>query len=207
MAIEGVRGHARCGHLRMGRDMRLRGNCHAVRRRDLGDLDPPIRATGVAAGPAMIELLRRWIEHRRAIRRRWQEDARRLAAVDPVNAYYEAQRRATRSRAQGNSRDYWHWTKVASEVARTACRDGLRGRQFDCRSGNNRLSLKACGVLLCQLSTQAFQALGESHIWGVGSIPFKSKAMTASGQDQQPMYGEYGPLTAMLLRKNGAHGN
>jgi hypothetical protein len=66
----------------------------------------------------MIGFLRQWIEHRRAIRRRWQEDARRLAAVDPVNAYYEAQRRAARSRAQGNAGDYWHWAKVASEVAR-----------------------------------------------------------------------------------------
>ncbi len=66
----------------------------------------------------MIELLRQWIEHRRAIRRRWQDDARRLAAVDPVNAYYEAQRRAARSRAQGNADEYWHWAKVASEVAR-----------------------------------------------------------------------------------------
>ncbi|MBP1847537.1 hypothetical protein J2046_005821 [Rhizobium petrolearium] len=66
----------------------------------------------------MIELLRQWIEHRRAIRRRWQEDARRLAGADPINAYYEAQRRASRSRAQGNAGDYWHWAKVASEVAR-----------------------------------------------------------------------------------------
>ena len=66
----------------------------------------------------MIELLRQWIEHRRAIRHRWQEDARRLAAVDPVNAYYEAQRRAARSRARGNAGDYWHWAKVANEVAR-----------------------------------------------------------------------------------------
>lgn len=66
----------------------------------------------------MIELLRQWIEHRRAIRRRWQDDARRLAAVDPVNAYYEAQRRAARSRAQGNAGEYWRWAKVASEVAR-----------------------------------------------------------------------------------------
>ncbi|WP_119258576.1 hypothetical protein [Shinella zoogloeoides] len=66
----------------------------------------------------MIELLWQWIEHRREIRRRWQEDARQLAAVDPVNAYYEAQRRAARSRTRGNAGDYWHWTKVASEVAR-----------------------------------------------------------------------------------------
>lgn len=66
----------------------------------------------------MIGFLRQWIEHRRAIRRRWQEDARRLAASDPVGAYYEAQRRAARSRAQGNAGEYWHWAKVASEVAR-----------------------------------------------------------------------------------------
>jgi len=66
----------------------------------------------------MIGFLRQWIEHRRTIRRRWQEDARQLAAADPVNAYYEAQRRAARSRAQGHASEYWHWAKVASEVAR-----------------------------------------------------------------------------------------
>ncbi|HEV7306311.1 hypothetical protein [Ensifer sp.] len=36
----------------------------------------------------------------------------------PVNAYYEAQRRAACSRAQGNAGDYWHWSRIASEVAR-----------------------------------------------------------------------------------------
>lgn len=66
----------------------------------------------------MIAFLRQWIEHRRAIRRRWQGDARRLAASDPDNAYYEAQRRAARSRAQGNAGESWHWAKVASEVVR-----------------------------------------------------------------------------------------
>lgn len=66
----------------------------------------------------MIGFLRQWIEHRRAIRRRWQEDARRRAATDPVNAYYEAQRIAAHSRAQGHTNEYWHWAKVASEVAR-----------------------------------------------------------------------------------------
>lgn len=66
----------------------------------------------------MIVFLRRWIEHRRAVRRRSQEDAMRLAGADPINAYYEAQRRAARSRAQGNAGEYWHWAKVASEVAR-----------------------------------------------------------------------------------------
>ena len=66
----------------------------------------------------MIGFLRQWIEHRRAVRRRWQEDAGRLAGADPINAYYEAQRRAARNRAQGNTAEYWHWAKVASEVAR-----------------------------------------------------------------------------------------
>lgn len=66
----------------------------------------------------LVGLLRRWIGYRRAIRRRWKEDAKRLAASDPVGAYYEAQRRAQRNRAQGHSAEYWHWAKVASEVAR-----------------------------------------------------------------------------------------
>lgn len=66
----------------------------------------------------MIGFLRQLIEHRRAIRRRWQEDARQLAATDPVNAYYEAQRRAAPSCAQGHTNEHWHWAKVASEVAR-----------------------------------------------------------------------------------------
>jgi len=66
----------------------------------------------------MIGFLRQWIEHRRAARRRWQENARRLAGADPINAYYEAQRRAARSRAHGDAGEHWHWAKVASEVAR-----------------------------------------------------------------------------------------
>lgn len=41
----------------------------------------PIGALGAAAGPAMIGFLWQWIEHRRTIRRSWQEDARRLTAV------------------------------------------------------------------------------------------------------------------------------
>lgn len=43
---------------------------------------------------------------------------RRLAASDPANAYYEAQRRAARSRSQGNATEYWYWAKVTSEIAR-----------------------------------------------------------------------------------------
>ena len=35
----------------------------------------------------MIVVIRRWFEHRSAIRRRWQADARRLAAAEGPNAY------------------------------------------------------------------------------------------------------------------------
>jgi hypothetical protein len=48
----------------------------------------------------MLSKIRRWVEHRRTIRRRWQADARALVAADEVNAYYEAQRRATRARVR-----------------------------------------------------------------------------------------------------------
>lgn len=34
------------------------------------------------------------------------------------HAYYEAQRLAARSRAQHATSEFWHWAKVASEVAR-----------------------------------------------------------------------------------------
>ncbi|HBF28519.1 MAG TPA: hypothetical protein DDW73_02630 [Rhizobium sp.] len=66
----------------------------------------------------MIPFFQRWISHRRAIRLRWQVDARLLAGLDPTGAYYEAQRRALRSRWQGDFHEYWHWAKVASEIAR-----------------------------------------------------------------------------------------
>ena len=60
----------------------------------------------------------RWVHHRRAIRRRWKADARHLAATDEVNAYYEAQRRAARARHRGDQNEFYHWAKVAAEVAR-----------------------------------------------------------------------------------------
>jgi hypothetical protein len=47
----------------------------------------------------MFTAIRRWVEHRRAIRRRWQADARRLILAEEVNAHHEAQCRATRARA------------------------------------------------------------------------------------------------------------
>ena len=66
----------------------------------------------------MIRFLTRWLAHRRAIRRRWQADARLLAISDPAGSYYEAQRRAFHSRSIGDLDEFWHWSKVASEIAR-----------------------------------------------------------------------------------------
>ncbi|WP_371349280.1 hypothetical protein [Ancylobacter sp. IITR112] len=66
----------------------------------------------------MLAALRRWMENRKQIRRRWQADARRLIEHDEPNAYYEAQRLAARSRAFGQAGEFIHWAKVAAEVAR-----------------------------------------------------------------------------------------
>ncbi len=68
----------------------------------------------------MLAAIGRWIERRRAIRRRWQADARALVAADEVNAYYEAQRRAARARVRTDRAEFYHWAKVAAEVARIA---------------------------------------------------------------------------------------
>lgn len=67
-------------------------------------------------------MIRRWLEHRRAIRRRWQADARRLAAAEEANACYEAQRRAARARVRGEKAEFYHWAKVAAEIARISPR-------------------------------------------------------------------------------------
>ncbi|MCB1469706.1 MAG: hypothetical protein KDK08_21735 [Rhizobiaceae bacterium] len=66
----------------------------------------------------MFAAIARWIGYRRDLRRRWQDDARRLLEAEETNAYYEAQRRATRFRMRGDKTEYWHWAKVAAEVAR-----------------------------------------------------------------------------------------
>lgn len=66
----------------------------------------------------MLAAIGRWIERRRTIRRRWQADARALVAADAANAYYEAQRRAVRARRRGDRAAFYHWGKVAAEVAR-----------------------------------------------------------------------------------------
>lgn len=68
----------------------------------------------------MLATIGRWMERRRAVRRRWQADARTLVAADEVNAYYEAQRRATRARVGGDRAEFYHWAKMAAEVARIA---------------------------------------------------------------------------------------
>jgi hypothetical protein len=66
----------------------------------------------------MLGRLRHWIDYRRALRARWQGDAKRLLAAEETNAYYEAQRRATRARVRSNRSEFYHWAKVAAEVAR-----------------------------------------------------------------------------------------
>lgn len=66
----------------------------------------------------MLSTLANWIHRRRQIRKRWQEDARTLIEQHERHAYYEAQRLAARSRAQGETSEFWHWAKVASEIAR-----------------------------------------------------------------------------------------
>jgi len=66
----------------------------------------------------MLGAITSWIDRRRALRCRWQEDARRLLAAEETNAYYEAQRRATRYRVRGDKAEFYHWAKVAAEIAR-----------------------------------------------------------------------------------------
>ncbi len=66
----------------------------------------------------MIGALRLWIERRQSLRRLWQADARTLIQRDERNAYYVAQRLAARARAAGDRGTFFHWAKVAAEVAR-----------------------------------------------------------------------------------------
>lgn len=66
----------------------------------------------------MFSAIARWIDYRRDLRHRWRDDARRLLVAEETNAYYEAQRRAARFRMRGDKAEYWHWAKVAAEVAR-----------------------------------------------------------------------------------------
>lgn len=67
---------------------------------------------------SVISLVRGRVDRRRAIRHRWQRDARSLIAQIERGAYYAAQRLAARSRALGERREFIHWAKVAAEVAR-----------------------------------------------------------------------------------------
>ncbi|NLS26471.1 hypothetical protein S2M10_14540 [Sphingomonas sp. S2M10] len=66
----------------------------------------------------MFRILAAWIEKRRQIRLRWQQDAWVMIERHGRHAYYEAQRLAARSRAMQDRSGFWHWAKVASEVAR-----------------------------------------------------------------------------------------
>ncbi len=66
----------------------------------------------------MIGAFLNWLEKRKRLRQRWQQDARTMIMKYDRHAYYESQRMAARSRARGVSAEFWHWAKVAAEVAR-----------------------------------------------------------------------------------------
>lgn len=66
----------------------------------------------------MFNWIKRYLEKRRQVRDQVRADARALALVDPVNAYYDAQRMAARCRHAGERNDFLHWSNVAAEVAR-----------------------------------------------------------------------------------------
>jgi len=66
----------------------------------------------------MFGVFRRWVEKRRLLRRRWQDDARWLLASERTDTFYEAQRRATRARLRGDRSEFYHWAKVAAETVR-----------------------------------------------------------------------------------------
>jgi|TARA_A100001391_G_scaffold65878_5_gene41519 hypothetical protein len=66
----------------------------------------------------MLRVLTNWINRRRDIRRRWQGDARTMLLNHGKCAYYEAQRCAARARVRNDRHGFWHWAKVAAEVAR-----------------------------------------------------------------------------------------
>jgi hypothetical protein len=68
----------------------------------------------------MIGAISRWIERRGRIRAAWKEDATMLLEQFGEDAYYTAQRLAARSRFRGDRDGFWHWAKVAAEVARSS---------------------------------------------------------------------------------------
>lgn len=61
----------------------------------------------------MLEAIKIWMRRHHDRRRRWREDALSLLSTKGNIAYYEAQRRATRSRLAGDRGEFFHWAKVA----------------------------------------------------------------------------------------------
>lgn len=68
----------------------------------------------------MLAVIRRWGRAKTDDPAALQADARILVAADEVNAYYEAQCRAAQARVRGDGQEFFHWAKVAAEVARLA---------------------------------------------------------------------------------------
>ncbi|MDQ8700600.1 hypothetical protein [Hyphomicrobium sp. LHD-15] len=66
----------------------------------------------------MFGFIQQWLDRRRQLRALWKADARILLRANERTAYYEAQRLVARSRARGDNHGFWHWAKVAAEIAR-----------------------------------------------------------------------------------------
>ncbi|MCT9000293.1 hypothetical protein [Chelativorans intermedius] len=96
----------------------------------------------------MLAVICGWLDHRRAIRRRWQTDARRLAAAEEANVYYEAQRRAAQARVRGETAEFYHWAKVAAEIARISLQAEMDIEKVWPRS-SPRKSAEAVDVRVC----------------------------------------------------------
>lgn len=75
--------------------------------------------SGSAEG-AMFGAISRWIERRRAFQQLCRKDARHLLTINPATAYYDAQRIAARARFSGDATAFFHWARVAAEIARVS---------------------------------------------------------------------------------------
>ena len=68
----------------------------------------------------MFGAISQWIRRRRAFARLCREDAQRLLTMNPSTAYYDAQRIAARARFSGDGRAFFHWARVAAEIAKVS---------------------------------------------------------------------------------------
>ncbi len=131
----------------------------------------------------MLTAIGNWVERRRSIRRRWQDDARALADADMHDAYYEAQRRAARASVRNDRAAFYHWAEVAAEVAGIAPLGGHRRRAGGGRRGGAPPTLKvvrrAAGVL--RPAREALAAAQPVTIAGLQTAPLPALLFAAFG--------------------------